>query len=233
MKILPAIAIGLTGLILATPLHAHRLEGLVQSSLVEVLPSQVGVQVTLIPGMDIAPKIIAVLDRDGDGVFSEIESDAWAELFMARQRVTVDGKSLPLTLQSVRASPLAEMTGGHAEIAVHFTAELGALARGPRTITCANRYEPIPSAYQVNGLIPKSPDVRISSHRRDERQQELTLAAEFSDVAVPVGKMDPAKPTIPPKDFPKPVLWLAGLSLAGGCAAICGRWRRVAVSIST
>ena len=38
-----AIVVGLT-LTLPTPLHAHRIEGLLQSSLVEVLPSHVGVE---------------------------------------------------------------------------------------------------------------------------------------------------------------------------------------------
>ena len=167
----------------AAPLHAHRVEGLLQNSLVEVLPSQVGVEVTLVPGIDIAPKIVALLDADGDGVFSESESAAWSARFMAAQSVTVDGQSLPLKLEGTRASPLAEMNSGHAEIIVHFTADFAALARSPRTIVCANRYEPIPCSYQTNGLVPKVPSVRLNLRGRDERQQEITLAAEFSKVA--------------------------------------------------
>jgi hypothetical protein len=195
------------GLTLAAPLHAHRLEGLVQSSLVEVLPSHIGVQVTLVPGIDIAPKIKALLDPDGDGESSEIESDAWAELFMARQSVTVDGQSLPLVLRNVRISPLAELAGGHAEIAVNFTADLGKFARGPRTIACANRYEPIPCLYQCSGLVPKAPGVRISSHRRDERQQELTLAAEFSGIEIPAAKTPQSANTMPPKTCAMAAAW--------------------------
>ena len=185
MKILASITALPVVLALATPVQAHRTEGLLQSSLVEVLPTQVGVEVTLVPGMDIAPKIVALLDHDHDGVISELESNAWSELFMAKQSVTVDGQSLPLKLQSVRASPLGEITNGHAQIVVHYTAELGQLVRGARTIVCANRYEPMPCAFQCNGLVPKAPGVRFTSHRRDERQRELTLAAEFID---PVGR---------------------------------------------
>ena len=118
MKFSPALAAIFTGLSLAIPLRAHRVEGLLQSSLVEVLPSQIGVEVTLAPGMDVAPKVVALLDANGDGVLSEAESTAWSTRFMPGQNVTVDGHSLPLNLKSVRISPLAEMSEGHAEIVV-------------------------------------------------------------------------------------------------------------------
>ncbi|MCI0534653.1 MAG: hypothetical protein L0Z50_05440 [Verrucomicrobiales bacterium] len=204
-------------------LRAANDQGLLQSSLVEILPTQVGVEVTLAPGIDLAPKIIALIDLDHNGVFSDLESEAWSELFMARQSVTVDGQSLPLELKSVRASPLAEMTGGHAQIVVHYTAELGSLARGSRTIVCANRYEPIPCAYQCNGLVPKAPGVRIASHRRDERQRELTLAVEFSNP--PAAATQTAAPVSSiPHTPPAALGWFVGLSLAAiGLIAAC-RW---------
>ena len=216
MKILPAVAAIFIGLIRASPLYAHRTEGLLQASLVEVLPSQVGVEVTLVPGIDIAPKIFALLDTNGDGVFSESESAVWSEKFMGGQSVTVDGQSRPLTLKSIRVSPVAERTNGHAEIVVHFTAELGPLARGPRTIVCANRYEPIPCSFQNNGLVPKAPSVRISRHQRDERQQELTLTTEFSDLATqPIQSTNPIRHN----RFGVSIPWLIGLSVAGAIVA--------------
>jgi len=185
MKPVQTWAVVAAGLFLAASLHAHRLEGLVQSALVEVVPTQIKVRVTLIPGMDIAPRIKALLDPDADGEFSEAESKAWTGQFMARQRVTVDGQTLPLTVQSVYSSPLAELAGGHAEIVIDYTAELGKLAHGQRTIVCANRYEPIPGIYQCNGLVPRAPGVRVKSHRRDAVEQELTLAVEFTEAPAP------------------------------------------------
>ena len=220
MKIRPAIATIAIAITLAAPLHAHRLEGLVQASLVEVLPSQVGVEVTLVPGIDIAPKVIALLDVNGDGVFSDAESTAWSALLMAAQTVTVDGQSLPLTLESVRTSPLVEMVGGHGEIVVHFTADLGTPARGPRTIVCTNRYEPIPCTYQTNGLVPKSPDVRLSLRGRDERQQEVTLAANFSDLAAPATH---TANIIPQNHSAATIPWLMGLSVVGVIVAAMKR----------
>lgn len=180
MKMFIPIAALLLSCLLPGPACAHRLEGLLQATLVEVLPSEIGIEVTLSPGIDIAPKLIAMLDTDGDGRFSAIESAVWAETFMAGQSVRVDSRALTLWVQSVRTSPFAEMTNGHGEIVVSFKADLGAIGSGPHRIECSNRYEPIPSTYQCNGLVPKAPGVQISSHARDERQRELLLKAEFS-----------------------------------------------------
>lgn len=169
----------LIGLLSGTTANAHRLSGLLQASLVETLPEQVGVEVTLFPGMDIASKVFSLLDGNNDGVVSEAEKAAWSEVFMSKQAVSVDGRKLPLTLRSIRTSAPDEMADGHGEIVVCFTAELGSLASGARTVVCANHYKPLPCAYQSNGLVPKAPGIRVTGHRRDQHQQELSLDVSF------------------------------------------------------
>lgn len=229
MKPRKILALSAAGLFLATSLHAHRLEGLVQSSLVEVMPNQIQVRVTLIPGIDIAPKIKALLDPDGNGECSETESKAWAKQFMERQKVTIDGKTVPLTVQNVRSSPIPELEGGHAEIFIDYTAELGKLAHGQRTIVCANRYDPFPCIYQCNGLVPQAPGVRINSHRRDAGERELTLAVEFSGAPDQAAPTVPAQREIPPKPSVIAISWLIALSGAGATVtAIAGRRSRQA-----
>ena len=174
------------------PLQAHRIEGLLQSSLVEVLPSGVGVEVTLVLGIDIAPKIVSRIDSNGDGVFSDAESKAWSSVFLTEQSVTMEGHPLTLKLDSVKTSPLAEMTGGHGEIVVHFHCDFDRVVSHPCVLVCANRYEPILCTYQVNGLVPKSPGVRITSHRRDKREKEITLVAELSESSASAAQRPPA-----------------------------------------
>ena len=131
----------------------------------------------------------------------------------------MDGKSLSLKLNGIRTSPLTEFTSGHAEIVVNFAADFGSLARGPRTIVCANHYEPIPSTYQMNGLVPKSPGVRIGGHRRDERQRELTLATEFSDHAALETQSDPLENTLSRDPSAFAIRWLIGLSVVSTTVA--------------
>ena len=218
MKLHAAIFTIVLGFAPAAPLHAHRVEGLLQASLVEVLPAQVGIEVTLVPGMDIAPKISALLDTNGDGVFSDAESAAWSARFMAGQSVSVDGKPVPLTVKNIRTTPLAEMTNGHAEIVVYFATGPGAFDCGAHTIVCSNRYEPIPCTYQTNGLVPKAPGVSISSHRRDERQTELTLAAEYSGPATSATL--PATGASRDRSAAAIIPGLIGLSVAGVIVAV-------------
>jgi hypothetical protein len=215
MNLPASIASVVLGLAFILPLRAHRTSGLLQASLVEILPAQVGVEVTLIPGSDVASTMAAMLDADGDGACSQVEAKAWSAQFLAKQSVTVDNQALPLRLQGVHALPLAEMTNGHAQITVLFTANFGELAPGPHTFVHANRYEPFASAYQCNGLVPKSPGVRVASHRRDDHQRELTLAAEFtSPVSIRTNVAQP--PVAKPSERHLAALpWLLGLGIAG------------------
>ncbi len=194
----------------ASPAFAHRAEGFLQASLVGVSPSLIEVEVTLAPGIDTAPRFLSLLDTNGDRTVPTAESFAWAAKFMATQRVTLDGKPLPLTLLHVMAGPVDEMTTGHGGVLVRFTADPGTVTPGPHTIVCANHYAALPGTFQTNGLVPKIPGVRITSHRRDERQTELTLAAEFSPVPIVPAS---AAENHPPSSTPI----LAGL----GCAVAC------------
>ena len=220
-RIRPATIGFLVWSLVAMSAHAHRTSGLLQASLVDVQAAQVGVEVTLLPGMDMASKVYALLDTDGDGGISESERSAWGKEFLSRQTVTLDGRPLPITLQSVRAAPLSEMKEGHSEIVVHFIADLGPGVRGAHALMCANRYSPVPCSYQSNGLVPKDPSVRITAHRRDEQQHELTLDVAFGKNPAS------ANPTTSPSVAGGPglpsVLVLCGVTLAlGGALAVVG-----------
>lgn len=210
MKTLPVVASIVCGLTLALPLQAHRTAGLLQASLVEVLPTQVAVEVTLNPGTDIAPRMVALLDRDGDGSLSRTEGESWAAEFLKKQSVSIGGRSVPLVFQAVHATPLSEMASGHSLITVLYTATLGSLANGQQAIVCSNHYEPFESTYQCNGLVPKSSGVRIASHHRADAQRELTLNAEF-----PTPTPAPTQTQgLPPQRLAS-LPWILGLSLTG------------------
>lgn len=215
MKALAVIASIPCVLAVALPLHAHRTSGLLQASLIEVLPTQVSVEVSLCPGTDIASRVVALLDRDRDGSLSQAEAEAWAMDFLKTQSVTLGGRPLPLDFQAVHATPLSEMDSGHSRITVLYTASLGEVASGEHTLVCANRHEPFESSYQCNGLVPKSPGVRIAGHRRDNGQRELTLIAAFDgsngEAASTRQPTVATGPRIPPAARP----WIVGLALAG------------------
>lgn len=212
----------LAGSLAALSAHAHRTSGLLQASLVDVQATRIEIEVTLLPGMDLASKVFALLDTDGDGRISESERSAWAREFLSRQSVTLDGRTLPITLQSVRTVPLLEMNQGHGEIVVQFEADPGPNVRGAHVLLCANRYEPVPCTYQSNGLVPKDQEVRINGHRRDELQRELTLDVAFG--TNPAKAAPTASPSVPGSPGWFSVVVLCGVTLALGAAvALAGR----------
>ncbi len=183
MRLLRSIAVCLAALALFSPLHAHRASGLLQSALVDVQPEQVEVQISLLLGQDIAARFAELLDTDHNGFFAENERTAWSEAFVHAQSIRLDGETLPLVLTRMQASPIAEMTSanqGHAEVRVIFAAKIAPLSVGSHRVEHENRYEPIPSTYQADGIVPKAPGIRIVSHRRDEREQTISLQAEWS-----------------------------------------------------
>ncbi len=54
----------------------------------------------LIPGLSIAPSIIASIDANHDGIFSATQKHDYARQLLADLAITVDGKSLRPTLLS-------------------------------------------------------------------------------------------------------------------------------------
>lgn len=207
------IAVWIAALVLNSPLHAHRTEGLLQSALVDVQAEQVEVQIKLQLGHDIAAAFAALLDADHDGSVSEKERADWSQSFLQAQSIRLDERALPLALTSMQASPIAEMTTanhGHAEVRVVFAGRTAPLSAGSHLVEHGNRYEPIPSTYQAHGIVPKAPGIHIASHRRDEREQTITLQVESS--------LPPAAVEPPHDAGSSAAAWwtLVAIGLAGG-----------------
>lgn len=207
----------LASLLLTTQLHAHRTDGLLQSALVDVQADRVSVQVVLLLGMDVSPQFAALLDANRDGSVADTEKSAWTQTFLAAQSITVDGIAQPLTHRVTQLPPVTEMTAapdGHAEVRIVFTAETGLIAQGPHTITHRNAYAPLPSTYQTHGIIPKTPRVSISTHTRDQPEQQITLHAVFTPDNSSTKPPHAALPAHPPLTN---LMWLIGIAIAGTC----------------
>lgn len=166
-------------LLLVNAARAHRSEGLLQSALVEVLPTRVNVEITFEPGIDIARTLVQELDTNRDGIWNESESATWADAVLEELTVQFDTIALTPRFVRIEASPFSEFRSGHAEIKVQFTAELPRMAQSlqKHTLTVGNQYafKNLASTYQIHGIVPKAPGVRIEGHTRDANQQSITL----------------------------------------------------------
>src|SRR5258705_6480975 len=65
---------------LPTIVLAHRLDEYLQATLVVIEPDRVRLQINLTPGVAVAEKVLALVDRNRDGVISTNEAAAYCEL---------------------------------------------------------------------------------------------------------------------------------------------------------
>ena len=63
---------------------AHRLDEYLQAARVSLARDRIALEVDLTPGANIAPAIVALLDRDGDGTISPIEAEAYGQVCLER-----------------------------------------------------------------------------------------------------------------------------------------------------
>lgn len=170
-------------LILAVSGRAHRAEGVLQSALVEVQTNQIQIEMSIELGIDSARMLVEELDINHDGIWNEPESATWADSVLEDVTIHLDSVALNPRLVRFQASPFSEFQSGHAEIKVQFSAEIPSMTNSLQTHTIAVRnayaFKSRTSSYQIHGVVPKAPGVRIAGHSRDASQQAITLQAVF------------------------------------------------------
>jgi len=153
---------------------AHRLDEYLQATMFAVEKDRVVGTMRLIPGVAVAPLVLASIGINADGVISEAEQRAYAERVLGDMSLTVDGKSLKPRLVSVDFPQVEEMKEGVGEIHIEFTADL---PRGGanRKLVFENHHQTRIAAYLVNCLVPSDPDIRIIAQNRNVDQSLYQL----------------------------------------------------------
>ena len=90
-----------TLLVTVTPALAHRLDGYLQASVIALESRDLTITLSMTPGHDIADRIIALIDGDRDGTLSESEMGAYADTVVSDLSLVIDGKGIPMTIDSV------------------------------------------------------------------------------------------------------------------------------------
>src|SRR5438132_10628279 len=85
-------------LVFPSAVFAHRLDEYLQATLVVIEPRAVRLQINLTPGVAIAEKVLAPIDRDGNGVISTNEATAYADLLKRDLIVRLDEREVELKL---------------------------------------------------------------------------------------------------------------------------------------
>lgn len=171
-----AIAIGTAALVLAaaSPAFAHRVDEYLQATTISVEKGRVSLQLRLAPGIEVFPKVLALIDTDRDGAIAEAELRAYAERLATELTLSVDGTRLPLRLVSSRMEALEALKDGRGTIEVEFDA---AVPRGGanRRLVFENHHQRAMAEYLVNGLVPRDPEIRLGTPHRSVDQSMYQL----------------------------------------------------------
>jgi hypothetical protein len=161
--------------VLAVPAFAHRLDEYLQATLVSVEKDRVQLSMRLIPGVAVYPVVLATIDTNGDGVFSETEQRAYALRVLQDLSLTVDGQRMEPRLVSLRFPDAADLKEGLGEIHFEFAASLPAGGR-QRRLSFENHHLRRISAYLVNCLVPQDRNIQVTGQDRNYTQSFYQVA---------------------------------------------------------
>jgi hypothetical protein len=168
LRHLPLLIVALGAVPSAT--YAHVLDEYLQSTLVAIEPGDVRLQINLTPGVEVADKILAQIDHDHDGVISNDEAAAYAELLKRDLIVRLDGLSTELKLTASNIPKLAELRTGHGIIKVEFSIAPGSFTAGPHRLAFENCHFDSIGVYLFNAARPRSTLIQIARQNRNASQ---------------------------------------------------------------
>ena len=158
---------------------AHRRDEYLQAARVGIDPDRVELQLDLTPGISLADRVIAEIDRNHDGVVSEGEGRDYAALVERDITLAVDGRVLPLALRDWRGAAPEAMLHGEGTMRLRWQASLPSPTAGPHRLTFRNRHHNDIGVYLANALVPESDRVAVTAQDRDADQRELSVSYEL------------------------------------------------------
>ncbi len=159
---------------------AHVLDQYLQVAQLTLAPDGVGVELRLIPGVQVADRVFAAIDSNRDGRIAPAEAEAYARAVMLALTLAIDGRRVPLTLVGAQFPSRSEMQDGVGVIRLQLTAQASFMTEGRHRVDMRNDYWPEIGVYLVNVLVPKSATMTVARQARDRLQHELQLDVEIA-----------------------------------------------------
>jgi hypothetical protein len=153
---------------------AHRIDEYLQATMVSIEANRIHASMRLIPGVQVASVVIAEIDSNADGVFSEDEERAYAQHVLSDLYITIDGKSVRPQLVAFDFPALTQMREGLGEIHFEYTAEPPNDSSN-RALILTNHHMNRMSVYLMNVIVPDDPNIRILAQKRNPQQSIYEL----------------------------------------------------------
>ena len=161
-------------LLIARSASAHRIDEYLQATILSLETDRIHASMRLIPGVVVAPSVIASIDGNGDGLFSDKEEQAYAQRVLSDLSIKFDGKAAQPKLVSWSFPQPAQMREGLGEIHIDYTIE-PAPGGADRVLILVNHHLSRTSVYLVNVLVPQSHNMRILTQKRNQEQSLYEL----------------------------------------------------------
>ncbi len=155
---------------------AHVLDEYLQVAQIALAPGGARVELRLIPGVQVADRVFALIDVDGDGQISSAEEQAYARRVLQDIALEVDGRRAPLALTGVQFPSRREMNEGIGAIRLDLAAEAALGAAGEHQLSFRNDHLPELGVYLVNALVPTTSEIKLGGQERDPLQREMRLS---------------------------------------------------------
>jgi len=172
---------------LTTFARAHVLDEYLQATLVAIEPDGIRLRINLTPGVEIADKVIPLIDRDGDGVASADEAMLYIEMLHRDFIVRLDGREVDLSWKATNFPRTAELRSGHGIIQVECAVATGTLAIGAHKLVVENRHFPTLGVYLFNAARPNSASIQITRQNRNLNQSTGEIQFSYQQSSNPAG----------------------------------------------
>lgn len=180
---------------------AHRRDEYLQAARIAIDPDRIEIQLDLTPGIALANRVIAEIDRDRDGVVSEQETRAYASVVERDIRLELDGRALPVVLLDSRSAAASAMANGEGTLQLRWSAEVARPGGGTHRLVFRNSHRTDISVYLANVLVPSNERVAVAAQDRDVDQRQFVVSY----------RLEP-----PSKARPAMLLLVLGGLMAGG-----------------
>jgi hypothetical protein len=171
-QVAAALAVGF--LLFGQTAWAHRIDEYLQATLLSVEATRVHGSMRMIPGVLVAADVIAGIDSNGDGVYSDEEGRAYAQRVLGDLSMAIDGETVRPKLLSWSFPQPAQMRAGLGEIRIEYEVDLPP-GGASRSLILANHHQGQKSVYLVNVVVPEDRGIQILAQKRNEPQSVYEL----------------------------------------------------------
>ncbi len=170
-------------LLCSMPAWAHRIDEYLQATILSLESNRAHASMRLIPGVMVAPSVIAMIDANHDGAFSGDETRAYADRVLGDLSLSIDGQAVKPKLDSWNIPDASELRDGLGEIHLEYHVDLPPSTASNRILVLANRHLDESSVYLVNVEVPRESTLRIADQKRNPRQSVYELDYQQTGVA--------------------------------------------------